>query len=124
AGQASRGSFQWLAFWLIMAIASLLVRTSEIFWVVPLAVFGLWQGRASLSRQNIYGLIGLGLAGLVGATILGQLYSISSLSGYQAIGGSSSLTGLRSSLNFIFPFGLHPINALVNFWKYGLVLFW
>lgn len=116
----------------IMIGTAVAVRTSEIVWILGAIAF-LWmtllRGTNVLKGILIF-MVGFVLALLPVLYINTQVYGQPLSFGYaqetiETTSIEDVVSGLSSKFSqLIFPFGIHPENIGINFWNYGVVLFW
>lgn len=107
------------SFFLALAI---FVRTSEALWLIPICFAILFLKRKTLGSQkcilaviNIFALIFLILVlqyDIFGNFLTGAYFKTENGNFFEQI------------LKGFFPFGIHPITALINFIKYFVLIFW
>lgn len=125
----SEWSLGWLVFWIFALAAALFVRTSEIFWVLPIAVITLIRDRRSLRLAHLYtGVFTAGLLIIISLWLAIIIYGQVWPPGYQISGASSTVFAklpsiIRMPLWAILPFGFSPFSIISNFWRYGIILF-
>ncbi|MFA5954721.1 MAG: glycosyltransferase family 39 protein [Patescibacteria group bacterium] len=130
--ERERNSVEWLIFSIIMFVGALIVRSSEVLWLFPLALFGLWHLRHHIRLPQIV------IAGSLCAALLTTIvllftvvYDAPLPVGYQAVRNAASLTAhgniVSSLLSIIVPFGFHPLSILTNVFFYCFLVtlpFW
>lgn len=107
----------------LFVILAVFVRTSEALWVLP-GFFGILI--AKYWKRNISTILLLSvfsLASLAGIAALHNAVFGNSLTGAYTLSGTSR-NALQLFFNYIFPFGVHPVRAAMNFFRYYILLFW
>lgn len=127
-----RVSLLWYAISGIALGCAVAVRTSEAAWIGAVAVILLIAQRRTVDWRIGFGTLLLG-AVVPMAVIFGvnsNVYGQPLTFGYsrETIATSSVASvaaGLGSKIaDLFFPFGIHPREIAVNFWNYGIKLFW
>jgi len=119
----------------LMLSASLWIRASEIFWLVPLAIFVLLITWKKISWSAVLFFLVTLIISLAPMLFLNNsLYGNYFSTGYTAVSSvvnsvdvnyeTQNFTSLRDRIDSILPFGFHPRAALRNVWHYGLFMFW
>ena len=128
--QKSENDLVWLVFSAFSLALSLLVRTSEILWVAPLALAALYYNRRQLTSRHIIAIVGtLWLVGMAWIWYSFSLYHQLLPPGYgtSRYGPSAAsfrLSGLpRAFLQLLAPFGFSPSAIFKNFLNHGLLIF-
>lgn len=119
-------SLEWLVCAVVCLMAALYVRTSEVVWVLPVAVLLVYRERRLFTRRHA-------IAGAVTVVIVGGVYAVISAygggeAGYRLVDGADGQSWVSQWYHQLkavaLPFGLHPVAVLKNFFTYGVLLFW
>jgi len=117
----------------LCAGAALTVRTSELFWVIPLFLFlHIVFSKKHFFLSTMFVVMGWGLAWAPLLWLQYNTFGKPFLTAYTLLSPSTSIsTGMAVSVNVVhrlyrlmFPFGIHLQTAWMHFRDYGLLLFW
>lgn len=128
----------------LMFGGALWVRTSEIFWLLPVLLFLLFVSRKKISWSAVLFFVAALAVSLVPLLFLNKsLYGGYLSTGYTVVSSEINLTDANSavsdvwvngrsriprmiidSVSAVLPFGFHPRAVLRNVWNYGLLMFW
>lgn len=109
---------------------ALLVRLSEIFWVVPLLIFLLYVCRKQiLTRCYLTILIAFLIPIIILLLLNAQIYGSMFVTGYSFISSATDTfvsgdSPVLNRLSFLFPFGIHRQATLNHLRDYLISLFW
>lgn len=129
---------RWLDYVLagLMLGGALWIRVSEVFWLLPLAIFILLVLWKKISWSAVLFFLVALIVSLAPLLFLNKsLYGDYFMAGYTV--GSSGInlsqansaitvseTSIRTMIDSVLPFGFHPRAVLYNVWNYGLLMFW